>query len=196
MTGTSIFDSTRCQTGAKREQGVALVMALVFLLLLTLIGVTAMSTTALEEKMAGNMKDKNAAFQAAESALIVAENWILSLTDKPDFPDNSKGLYQPYTCASAPEKPVWDCVTWTGSSNLVVYPKTPGGSESGGLNGIATQPKYIVEDLQEIPESGGTLKIPPFYKGKGSSVMRITAYGTGGTNSAVSLLQSTYSRPF
>lgn len=43
------------------------------LLLLTIIGVTAIQTTSLEEKMAGNMRDQNLAFQAAESALRVGE---------------------------------------------------------------------------------------------------------------------------
>lgn len=44
-------------------------ISLIMLLLLTLIGVTGSQVTGLEEKMAGNMKDRNIAFQAAESAL-------------------------------------------------------------------------------------------------------------------------------
>ena len=41
--------------------------ALVFLTMMTLLGITAMSTNTLEERMAANSQDINRAFQAAES---------------------------------------------------------------------------------------------------------------------------------
>lgn len=52
--------------GIKRQQGVVLIIALVFLLLLTLIGVTAMQGTSQEEKMSSNVQQQTEAFQAAE----------------------------------------------------------------------------------------------------------------------------------
>jgi len=52
-----------------RERGMVLVMALVILLILTILGVTAMSTSGLQEKMAGNAQEQTQAFQAAESGL-------------------------------------------------------------------------------------------------------------------------------
>lgn len=61
----------------KNEQaGVVLVVCLIMLLLLTLMGVSGMGTTALEEKMASNMRDRNIAFQAAESTLRHAEQFV------------------------------------------------------------------------------------------------------------------------
>lgn len=59
-----------------RQHGIALVIALVFLLLLTIIGVTAMNTTTMQERMAGNARDRNAAFQVTEATLRVAEEEI------------------------------------------------------------------------------------------------------------------------
>lgn len=176
-----------------RQQGVALVLALVFLLLLTLIGITALNTTALEEKMAGNVRDRNLAFQSAESALSVAENWIYTQIGKPVFPNNSAGLYLTASATSATEN--WDSVNWSGSS-VVTYPNTPTASGSGTLGKINTQPKYIIEDMGEVPESGGSLVLSSSYKGKGTTVMRVTARGTGGTDAAVVMLQSTYGREF
>ena len=55
------------------KEGAVPIISLIMLLLLTIIGVTAIQTTSLEEKMAGNMRDQNLAFQAAESALRVGE---------------------------------------------------------------------------------------------------------------------------
>src|SRR6266705_766926 len=97
-----------------RQLGVALVIALVFLLLLTILGITAMSTTSLEEKMAGNVKDRNSALQSAEIALVTGENWVANLLDKPNFPNESTGMYLP----SATDKPVWDIIDW--ASNVVI----------------------------------------------------------------------------
>ncbi len=182
---------------APRQRGIALVMALVFLLLLTLIGIAALGTTSLEEKMAHNVKDRNLAFQAAESALIVAENWIYTQIGKPVFPNNPIGLYTPVT-SDTDADPNWKDATWS-TNNVVTYPSTPGQTVSGSLGKIQNQPKYIIEDMGEIEESGGSLTFATDYKGskKGATtVLRITARGTGGTNAAVVMVQSTYSRPF
>lgn len=59
---------------AGRERGAALVMALVILLILTLLGITAMGTSSLQEKMAGNIQESTRSFEAAESGLVQALN--------------------------------------------------------------------------------------------------------------------------
>ncbi len=56
----------------RQQQGVVLVTALVFLVILTLLGITAMSTNTLDERMASNSQDLNRAFQAAESGITKA----------------------------------------------------------------------------------------------------------------------------
>ncbi len=84
---------------------------------------------------------------------------------------------------------------WSGST-VVIYPNTPSQSGSGTLGKVNTQPKYIIEDLGEIPEQGGSLVLPGNYKGMGKSVIRITVRATGGTDAAVVMLQSTYARDF
>lgn len=64
--GEAGFRCDGCQTGA------ALVVSLVILLLLSVIGISALTGTALESKMAGNVQEMNRAFQAAETGLDVA----------------------------------------------------------------------------------------------------------------------------
>lgn len=56
-----------------RQSGVALLTGLIFLIILTLLGITAMQTSIMEERMSGNTRDRNIAFQAAEAALRDAE---------------------------------------------------------------------------------------------------------------------------
>jgi Tfp pilus assembly protein PilX len=55
--------------GNARERGMALVMSLVILMILTLLGITAMGTSSLEEKMSGNTQEGARAFEVAESGL-------------------------------------------------------------------------------------------------------------------------------
>lgn len=173
------------------QRGAALIVALVFLLLLTLLGVTAMGTTSLEEKMAGNLKDKDLAFQAAETALIAGEDWISNQLKEPE-PNNSLGIYEFDSNAA---QWIWNTVDWSSTSNLVVYPNTPTQTTAGGLNEIKTQPKYIIEILAHVPEQGGSLRLNST-TGSGTTVLRITARGTGGTDNAVAMVQSIYQKAF
>ena len=53
----------------KRQRGAILIVSLLFLVILTLLGVTAMTGTTMEERMAGNTRDTGLALQAAEAAL-------------------------------------------------------------------------------------------------------------------------------
>jgi Tfp pilus assembly protein PilX len=59
----------RCAPAYAAQRGVALVMALVILLVLTVLGVAAMNTTTLEERMAGGTQEVTRAFEAAESGI-------------------------------------------------------------------------------------------------------------------------------
>jgi len=61
-----------------RQNGMTLVVVLIFLLLLTLLGVGSMSTTNLQERMAANTQSQTDTFQAAESAIaqLIAENTV------------------------------------------------------------------------------------------------------------------------
>lgn len=60
----------------KTQRGIALVVALVLLIAVTLVGLAAIRGTSLQEKMAGNLQDRNIALQNAEAALRVAANRI------------------------------------------------------------------------------------------------------------------------
>lgn len=52
-----------------RQRGTVLIVSLLILLVMTIIGVSAVSTTSLEEKMASSFQQVEVAFQAAESTI-------------------------------------------------------------------------------------------------------------------------------
>lgn len=63
--------------GKRQQKGMALMMSLVFLLLLSLIGLSSMQSATLQEKMTGAVVSRNQSFQEAESALRIGESAVL-----------------------------------------------------------------------------------------------------------------------
>lgn len=60
----------------RSQRGMALLVSLVFLLLLTLLGISSMQNATLQEKMAGSVTLRNQSFQLAETALRIGENAV------------------------------------------------------------------------------------------------------------------------
>ncbi len=61
--------ATQTITGAKKQQGIVLVVALLILIVMTVLSVSMLSSTTLEERMASNLQSHNTTFQAAESCI-------------------------------------------------------------------------------------------------------------------------------
>ncbi len=60
----------------QQQSGAALITSLIFLTFLTILGMSTLGTAMLESRMAGNSRDRNLAFQAAEMGLRDAERYI------------------------------------------------------------------------------------------------------------------------
>lgn len=166
-----------------RQAGVVLAISLVMLLLLTLIGATGARVTGLDEKMAGNMRDRNLAFQAAESALNAGETAAAAATllPCPADPANPVGFYQSRdaNCDGVLETtPIWNSINW--GTQSVVY--------SGTLADIGSNPRYIVEDMGLTCVSPAT----PCPAADQRRNFRITARASGGTADSLVMLQSVY----
>lgn len=76
----------RMQAVTPDQKGVALAMALVVLVILTILGISAMKSSSLELKMAAGIQDNTVAFQAAESGLVEA---FRTVTLDPNQPTTS-----------------------------------------------------------------------------------------------------------
>jgi len=166
---------------ASRHDGSALIVSLLILVVMTLIGITAVSTSGLEERMAGNVRDDQVAFQAAEIALRGAEADIENLASTAGF-NGTNGQYpQDSTLDISPGSSIW-----TGS-NSKVY--------SGALGDEKSAPRYVIEVL------GTQGKSDPVMGGYGTNSgigavtsFRITARGTGISDKSTVILQSYYGK--
>lgn len=59
-----------------RQRGMALLVSLIMLLLLTMIGISSMQNATLQEKMSASVQLRNQSFQLAEAVLRVGENIV------------------------------------------------------------------------------------------------------------------------
>jgi type IV pilus assembly protein PilX len=163
-------------TLGSRQRGAALIVAMVMLLVMTLLGVTAIRSTTLQERMAGNLRDSNLAFQAAERALREGEEFLRSPT-LPPF-TGANGLLVMHDQAG--ESAFWSSYNWVAN-----------GRAAAGLSEIASAPLYVIEELPAVPVAGGSERFGPL---PDIGFYRVTAQGVGGTADAVSILQTTYRR--
>lgn len=199
---------------ATRQQGAVLLVALVFLLILTVAGVSAIRLANVEERMTGNFADRNVAFQAAEAALREAEEYIRSK----NFADEAF-----YNGCVGTDCFVADCtggLCFSGdyeadNTCTLAVPATPGAEvyqsasvwadDSGkhreattGLDNVTA--RYLIEfrcygvkDADIDPEllNDATL----FYDATiWEPLYRITAFAVGRSQSARVMLQSTFRR--
>jgi len=74
ITSKRHFRSNALRHGTTSQTGAVLVIGLIILVVLTLLGIQGMRTNVAQERMASNMRERNVAFQAAESALRVGES--------------------------------------------------------------------------------------------------------------------------
>lgn len=157
----------------RTQAGMALTVSLIFLLLMTMLGVSAMQISVTQERMAGNLRDRNLSFQAAEAGLRAGEFWLLTPGNYVIADGNAHIVeaIAPLTLAD-----------WTGAG------------ATGGVAGfdpqLAGDPVFHVgpPSMRRTGEGLGVslakIRCEPFYP--------VTARGQGGTDTAVVVLQSTF----
>lgn len=188
-----------------REQGAVLAIGLIILVIMTLIGVTAMTTTSLENKMAGNLKDWNLAQQAAEAGLRDGEIDIATTGRVSGYTNAVSGCLAVTASSnerdgqcissSGDTKHIWELIDWTdgaASQFYVKYGKKTGTTAFTSTQGYATDPRYIIEPVNDKGKPGDSLVGFDSNKVK---TFRVTAVGYGGSALANVMLQSTYSLP-
>jgi len=166
-------------TSKNKQTGVVLVVSLIMLLLLTLIGVTGTQVTTLEEKMAGNSRDQNVAFQAAEATLIEAENFILLPSTNTATFTGSGGLLGQMNA----EPNYFSANTWI-SANSAATTGFGGNFVNNNGTNIA-DPRYIIKRIAFIPASGGV---------SARSIFKITARAQGLNPGTQVVLQEIFER--
>lgn len=164
------------------EKGIALLTALIFLVVLTILGLASMRSTTMQERMSGNLRDQSVATQAAEAALRDARADLTfgahanrrNVTAS-SFPvtgsstDCVKGLCGPATVLTRLSELATNL---TDANKYAAYGEF---SSAGALPGLSVQPRYIMELLPTTINaklSLSSVTATAFY-------VRITAQGYG-----------------
>lgn len=189
----------RTDISPQRQRGATLVIALIFLVLLTMLGVTVANNNSLQERMAGNTRQRDLAFQAAEFALKDAETVIGDAA-------SAENIYIQAVIAGTlplPARPgdlllngevhandaeYWKSTfDWSGAGSSTEV--TAFSATAGDL--VAENPRYIIE---QMPTAAIANPSPPpatityhFY--------RVTARGVGKDSNAAVILQTMYRFP-
>jgi Tfp pilus assembly protein PilX len=170
---------------SKNTGGMVLLLCLIFLMALTLLGLSASSDAILQNKLTSNLKENERAKQSAQLGLLWAERWLLDL-DSPvpvSCAETCDGLYL-HAAGALPPKPQHEDFSWwmahgheAGIDPLTGVRLTTIASDS------IKPPVWIIEILQSIPPNAETNPdLQVWY--------RILARGNGRTDNAVSVVES------
>ena len=172
-----------------RERGAALVVALLMLLVMTVLGIASMGVTRMEERMAGNTRDLDLAFQGAEAGLRNAEARLLPLTGLP-----------PVTCTTLSAScTIYQTDRWaTNDLRNEPYSWWVSNAREYGVSGtrevtdVTRDPRIVTEEVERVPDSlthgHGPEEMRVFY--------RITSNSSGASDTANAILESTYTKRF
>lgn len=213
----SLRQITYCQSIRKHQSGAALIMSLLLLTVMTLVSVTAMQSTLLEEKMAGNTRDRQLSFEAAEAAIHAAEQYLQTNTFiSTNYTDTCTGGLctrreddAAYVNTAAPGDPGWVDPRWDLNGALNVWADGSGRYREYGVSLAETfqKPRYIIEFAGYVPVDSSvtpTSTPPEWYptavlptgswQSEWAELYRITALGYGGTPNARTMIQTMYSK--
>ena len=127
------------------QEGFVLIVGLVILGLLTMLALSGMRDSTMQEKMAGASRDSGLAFQAAESALRDAENCITGATAGCAFDAGNDGHFSKDDAAFPEHNDLFNATTWN-AFNPPGDPTELAGVPAGGAN-------YIIREV--VPAGGG-----------------------------------------
>lgn len=169
----------------KAQRGVVLIVGLIMVLLISLIALAAIRGSGLQELMAGNVRDRNLAFQAAEAGLREAEARFAPGATRPQFDGSDIGFVE--ALDGSTNSSYWDNYGWTNQSVQT----------SLSLDGVSQAPRYVVEEVIHTPvagSDGGSIEFNP-NNNTPETLYRITALGYGATDGSTVILQSTLKSP-
>ena len=63
---------------SRAQRGITLLVVLILLLILSVLGIAILRSSAMQERMSANMRDRSLAFQGAETALRYAQDVVLA----------------------------------------------------------------------------------------------------------------------
>jgi len=163
-----------------QQQGIALVISLLLLLAITLVAVSSMQSSLLQERMSANLYDRQTSYQQVEAALLEAE--VMLRVNDPVALIDGAGVYD-LPVAGAEDR-------WNDSSQVWVSATTLDDSNETGA-------QFLIEymgDWPYPPECADVASKDKISVGCLSPTFRITARTVSDKGRAAVMLQSLFRR--
>jgi type IV pilus assembly protein PilX len=174
----------------RAQRGMVLVTSLLLLVVVTLLAVTMFRSFGLDEKIAGNVRDKQRALNLAQATEQFAENWLVQNVT---YGSTGVPCTAPQTVATAVvcsqgllaagSSPT--AVPWNIGGSPVGVTYIPGGplamtpSTTGGMNSYYANPAFYVSYVGNNPAGSGI-------------IYQIDAAGYGGSPNTIAVIETTY----
>ena len=166
---------------SRNQEGIVLVLCLITLVLLTLIGISATTTSQLEAEISGNDKTYKEAFYAAEVSLAAGETVVNSILSRMDLNKGTTPAYYDKGTQAA-----WDTLEWDNAHTGVVDPIP------SGLDKVSDPPRYTIEERKFRPSSIAWGPDAP----TGTYLFTVRGQGTGTSKAAHVVLESIYAKQY
>jgi type IV pilus assembly protein PilX len=183
----------------QRQRGVVLISSLLLLLVVTIMALSMFRSFGMQEKIAGNVREKQRALQSANSAQQYAEWWLANQSGATIAVSQGGAAYAdsactaatinantgtPQICTLVTSLPTISGVTpaqWPVSAPGVGAAYTPPNmnvTNSSGPDYYATQPHFYITDIGSLATGRG-------------EAYKVDAYGIGLSQNAISVVEST-----
>jgi len=183
---------TRAHRARDLQRGVVLVSSLLLLLVVTIMALSMFRSSGMQEKVAGNMREKQRALQAAVSAQTYAEQWLINNSATAPVVCNS------LLSANAGLGQICSNRLWLSTPSVTTVPWAVAGTASVG---VTYTPPTMPVTAASAASSGNYASAPTFYiSDAGASadanvpgeIFQIDAVGYGGNNTTAAVVESTY----
>ena len=180
--------SPRRLSGQSKQRGAVLFVALILLVVLTLIGLTAARMQTAEEGIARNEQNHQLALQYAEAALRNAEG-ALGQYQQSQYMANANGLYQlSLELQTGAQASIADTINWaTAGAQAITY----SGPSLGNAPAPPQPAQILIEAMPPVTPVGSQMG-DPRYGAQQTQIFpyRVTAHAAGGDSSSSATLQS------
>lgn len=173
-----------------RQRGSALISSLLILILIMIIGVTSMSISDIQFKLAGNIQFQTTAMGSSETAIVEAENWLATGTNYTD------AGFTTYSSSTTPHlHPIGHIAGLTAPANDVLTMTWDNSNSREAATSTSGSQRYLIELLEQNVKLIGDDVSSGGRKSTGCSqvnVYRVTARGVSARN-ATKFVQTNYS---
>lgn len=174
---------TRNQPGAfttmdrPRQRGAVLLFSLIILIILTVLGVTAMQTTGMQERMAGGLRDQHLSLQAAEAALRDGERFV---------DENVTFFYEADYFYRLGQEDQWDI------NDLDAVSTRPYGGSVDFADDLDALPVFFIQEMDPTVVTTGGAPRDTREPSELDGAYRIIARSTGATGNTETVIESLF----